>query len=55
MDRIIQAAYAEYNYEDDFGNIEFNAHDMVGGNFENFYRYVSYPGNHPYLDCYERK
>ena len=42
LDRIIQAAYAQYDYEKDSGNIEFNARDMVEGNFENFFRWVFY-------------
>merc|ERR1712113_388744 len=39
LDRIIQAAYGLYDYEADAGNISFNPHDMVEGNFENFWRY----------------
>ena len=55
LDRIIQAAYDQYNYEDDAGNIEFNAHDMVEGNFENFYRQVFYSGNGSHLNFDGRK
>jgi len=39
LDRIIQTAFKDYDFENNVGQISFSMFDLVRGNFENYFRY----------------
>ena len=40
LDRIIQTAFRDYDFENNVGQISFSMFDLVRGNFENYFRLV---------------
>ena len=40
LDRIIQTAFRDYDFENNVGQISFAMFDLVRGNFENYFRLV---------------
>ena len=40
LDRIIQTAFKDYDFENNVGQISFSMFDLVRGNFENYFRLV---------------
>ena len=40
LDRIIQNAFRDYDFENNLGQISFSMFDLVSGNFQNYFRLV---------------
>ena len=43
LDKIVQTAFRDYDFENNVGQISFSMFDLVRGNFENYFRLVYLP------------